>query len=284
VDPWNIAGLELADRLASGGIVPAKRIGVLQHHPPGFPVGPDSKRGTQRIREVSSPRAIIFDGDDTLWLTEPLYDQARQHARAVVETAGVDGAVWEALERKLDVINVERFGHTLARFPTSCVEAYRTICLETGREPNVRTESDVRAAASEAFDMAAPLVPFAREALTALKARGYLLALLTKGDPALQRRRIDQSGLAPFFDSIKVVGHKTPEVIASMLKKLGVNPDSAWSVGNSLRSDIYPSLAAGVQPVWIDAHVWEYEKDHTAPIDERVMALADLTRLVEVAP
>lgn len=26
VDPWNMAGLELADRLASGGVVPAKEI------------------------------------------------------------------------------------------------------------------------------------------------------------------------------------------------------------------------------------------------------------------
>ncbi len=246
-------------------------------------MGSKPKRRTQAIREVAPPRAIIFDGDDTLWLTEPLYDQARQHARTVVETAGVDGAVWEALERKLDVSNVERLGHTLARFPTSCVEAYRAICLATGREPDIRTETDVRKAASEAFEMAAPLVPFAREALTALKARGYLLALLTKGDPELQRRRIDQSGLAPFFNSIKVVGQKTPEAIAAVLKELGVNADSAWSVGNSLRSDVYPSLAAGVQPVWIDAHVWEYEQGHNAPIDERVIALADLTRLVEVA-
>jgi len=230
------------------------------------------------------PRAIIFDGDDTLWLTELLYDQARQHARRVVEAAGFDGAAWEALERKLDVANVERLGHTLARFPTSCVEAYRAICLEAGRAPEIRVETDVRAAANEAFEMQAPLVPSARKTLTAFKARGYLLALLTKGDPILQRRRIDQSGLAPLFDLIMVVEEKTPEIIASVLKKLGVNPDSAWSVGNSLRSDIYPSLAAGVQPVWIDAHVWEYERDHDATIDDRVMALDDLAGLIEVAP
>lgn len=244
----------------------------------------DSKRAAQLSRVDARPRAIIFDGDDTLWLTEPLYDHARQDARRVIEAAGFDGAIWEALERKVDVMNVERLGHTLARFPTSCVDAYRTMCLEADREPDVRVETDIRSAASEAFEMPAPLVPFAREALTALKARGYLLALLTKGDPILQRRRIDQSGLAAFFDSIMVVGHKTPEAIASVLKKLGVNADSAWSVGNSLRSDVSPSLAAGVQPVWIDAHVWEYERDHNATIDQRVIALDDLTRLLEVAP
>jgi putative hydrolase of the HAD superfamily len=52
-------------------------------------------------------RAIVFDGDDTLWHTEWLYDDARQQAREVVEAAGLDGARWEELERRTDVKNVE---------------------------------------------------------------------------------------------------------------------------------------------------------------------------------
>ncbi|MEY2474030.1 MAG: hypothetical protein QOK28_3359 [Actinomycetota bacterium] len=33
-------------------------------------------------------RGVIFDGDDTLWLTEHLYDEARGQARDLVERAG----------------------------------------------------------------------------------------------------------------------------------------------------------------------------------------------------
>jgi putative hydrolase of the HAD superfamily len=98
----------------------------------------------------------------------------------------------------------------------------------------------------------------------------------------LQRRRIEQSGLAPFFDVIEIVEQKTPESIASVLEKLGVAAGSALSVGNSLRSDVSPSLAAGVQPIWINAHVWEYESKNDATLDERVIAIEDLSRLVEV--
>jgi len=145
-------------------------------------------------------------------------------------------------------------------------------------------ESAIRTAANTVFEHPAPLVPLAREALSALKARGFLLALLTKGDRELQQRRIEQSGLAPFFDLISIVPQKTPESITAVLTRLGVAAASAMSVGNSLRSDVSPALVAGVRPVWIDAHVWEYERGYNGPIDGRVIAAKDLSHLLRLAP
>ena len=43
----------------------------------------------------------MFDGDDTLWSTESLYDEARANARRVVAEAGLDDAAWEKLERRI---------------------------------------------------------------------------------------------------------------------------------------------------------------------------------------
>jgi len=34
---------------------------------------------------------IVFDGDDTLWYVEPLYDDARMRAAALVSSAGLSG-------------------------------------------------------------------------------------------------------------------------------------------------------------------------------------------------
>ena len=36
-------------------------------------------------------QAIVFDGDDTLWETEALYDDARRRAREIVAATGLDG-------------------------------------------------------------------------------------------------------------------------------------------------------------------------------------------------
>jgi len=227
-------------------------------------------------------RAIVFDGDDTLWRTEPLYDLARQRARAIVELAGLAGAAWEHLERGRDVENVGRFGYSTVRFPISCVEAYEQLCAETGLGPDPEVARAVASAAMTAFDELAELLPHARETLEALRGRGLRLILLTKGEPGLQRQRVEQSGLAPMFDIIEIVDEKTPETFAAVLAKAGVAANEALSVGNSIPSDVLPSLAAGVQPVWIDAYVWEHEQS-TGEIDGRVIKVEDLAELLELA-
>ncbi len=226
-------------------------------------------------------RAIVFDGDDTLWRTEPLYDKARQRARTIVEQAGLVGALWEERERRQDVANVARLGYSMLRFPLSCVEAYEQIRAETGSAPDPEVARAVAEAARTAFEEAAPLVPHARETLEALRNRGLRLILLTKGDPGLQRQRVEQSGLAPMFDVIEIVDAKTPEAFAAVLAQLGVAPSEALSVGNSIPSDVVPSLAAGLQPVWIDAHVWEHEQ-RTGDVDGRVIKVEGLPELLKV--
>jgi putative hydrolase of the HAD superfamily len=228
-------------------------------------------------------RAIIFDGDDTLWETERLYDKARARCRGIVEGAGLNGEAWEARERLLDVDNVARLGHTLERFPTSCVEAYRAVCVaaEVGVEEAVAREVD--GAARQVFEWPAPLMDKARETLVELRARGYALALLTKGDPTVQARRIESSGLVDLFDAIEIVDEKTPEVIVSLLHRLGTSPSDALTVGNSVRSDVLPSLAAGVTPVWIDAHVWEYEREHEPFPADCVIERKELEDLLEIS-
>jgi putative hydrolase of the HAD superfamily len=234
-----------------------------------------------RLAQVK--RAIVFDGDDTLWQTEQLYDAARQLARRIVEQAGLDGTLWEPIERKRDVENVASFGHSAARFPASCVQAYEEAATEAGLRPDPQVSAAVAAAARTAFELRAPLMPDARETLSELRERGLKLILLTKGDRGIQQRRIEQSGLGPLFDWIEIVDAKTPEAIIAVLATVGVSPDEALSVGNSIRSDVLPSLAAGVQPVWIDAHVWEYEHADVSAWRDIIRA-DDLATLLNVLP
>jgi putative hydrolase of the HAD superfamily len=228
-------------------------------------------------------QAIVFDGDDTLWHTEWLYDDARQHARKVVEAAGLDGEAWEHLEREIDVKNVALFGHSVNRFPTSCVQAYEALSHTQDRAADPSVSAAISTVASVVFDQKAPLVADARETLMRLASNGVRLALLTKGDRSLQQRRIDESGLAPLFDLIDIVDEKTPEAITSVIQRLGVDASAALSVGNSVRSDVLPSLVAGVQPVWIDAHVWEYEQAHDGVPEQGVIEVQHLSDVLAIA-
>ena len=202
---------------------------------------------------------VIFDGDDTLWVTEPLYDAARRAARDIVERAGLDGQTWEALQREIDVNNVQTMGLSADRFPTSCREAYERLAVEIGEAIQPSVARSVFVAAGEVFRSVAPSMPNAAAVVAALRGR-HRVALLTQGDRAVQERRIKDSGLAAEFDLVRVVPRKDVSTLQDLLRDLRANADSAWMVGNSVPSDVNPALAVGMRAVWIDAHVWEHER------------------------
>lgn len=214
---------------------------------------------------------VVFDGDDTLWEVEPLYDRAREAAAEVVAAAGLPAGRWESLERELDVANVARFGVSARRFPQSCLEAYRGVAVEAGQAVDVRVAARVLAAARSVHTMQAPLLPGAEAVLAELAAR-VPLVLLTKGDARVQRRRIAQSGLGRHFVRHCVTAQKTAAEFAAVLRDAGVPARAAWSVGNSLASDINPAVACGMRAIWIDAHVWEYERRELVPAASHVVA------------
>jgi len=226
---------------------------------------------------------VVFDGDDTLWSTEQLYDDARSRARDVVAQAGLNPATWEDCERRLDVQNVHKLGYSMDRFPTSCVQAYEELCRSTGSSVNARIADRVRHAARSVFEHDPPLVLGARETLTFLRGRGVKLALLTKGDHELQSRRIERSGLVDMFDVTQIVPEKSAAIIRAVVAALGVDTGSAWMVGNSIRSDVLPAIDAGIRAVWIPAHVWEYERAADKLVGDRVITashLADIPALI----
>jgi putative hydrolase of the HAD superfamily len=209
---------------------------------------------------ANRPTVVIFDGDDTLWSTEPLYDAARSRARQEVTRVGLDGAEWEALERRIDVQNVAALGFGIDRFPTSCAQAYEALCSTAGKPPVESVRRRVRDAARTVFTSDPPLMSGARQTLEDLRARGVRVALLTKGDLAVQQTRVRNSGLGDLFDATRIVTEKTAATFREIVASLGAVPEGSWSVGNSMRSDILPALTAGLHAIWIDAHVWEHER------------------------
>ena len=265
----------------SGQIATADALGVQARCLPradwGRPVrifGATPLRYHSRVAQL-----IIFDGDDTLWSTETLYDNARALARHKVEEWGLDGEAWEVSERVRDVANVDVWGLSAARFPTSCVEALDDV---TDVVDPVLADA-VRAAAETVFTAAAPVVEGAAEVLTVLSER-CRLALLTKGDHHVQTQRIESSGLAHLFDHVEIVGSKTADTFSHIATMLGVDPASTISVGNSLSSDIAPAIESGMYGVLIDAHVWEYERHRSDKlvVAERVIVADSLLELPAV--
>ena len=122
------------------------------------------------------------------------------------------------------------------------------------------------------------LLPGARELMTEL-ATSYKLALLTNGAPDLQREKIVASGLGSFFQAIAVsgehgIGKPKPEIFHHLLSELGVLPDEAVMVGNSLERDIAGAENAGICSIWIRVPGSEEQAEVTP--DHTITNLAEI--------
>lgn len=232
------------------------------------------------LRSQAVAPVVVWDGDDTLWFVERLYDEARAAVAELVRRHGLDADAWDQAQRTIDVENVYKLGLSRLRFPTSCVEALDQIAAAAGRVASPELRDEAWKLADAVFSASAPLAEHVRDVLSSVREIARMV-LVTKGDPTVQVARIATSGLGEFFDSVLIVSDKTVATYRAVADMCGVRPSDCWSVGNSLPSDINPAVSAGMKAIWVDAHVWDHERRETVPTHE-VRIAASLKEAGEV--
>lgn len=223
--------------------------------------------------------AIGFDADDTLWHNERFFrlTQAR-FAELLADYAGPEHlmARLHAAERR----NLGHYGFGIKGFTLSMIE---TAIEVTEAKLPATVIGELVAAGREMLEHPIELLPAARATVTAL-AGEYRLILITKGDLLDQERKLAQSGLGEFFDAVEIVSDKTPATYTEVFARHAEGADRAMMVGNSLRSDVVPMLAAGGWGVHVPHDLtWaleEAEEPAGAARFLRLPGLADLPPLV----
>lgn len=225
---------------------------------------------------------IIFDGDDTLWETSVFYTEAKQNFFGEMSSLGFDPKEVEKLFEKTDIANLNRLGFTKQRFPTSMADTYKYFCTQYGMENKKEIASKLKAIGYSVFERKPIILDHAENVLKQLKPF-YKLVLATKGDSEIQHSKIEHSGLKSYFDNIYILSHKTEKEYNRIIEDNILTRDKTWSVGNSLKSDIYPALNEGLNAIWIPhAETWEYENE---PIPEtsnffQVESLTDVLKIL----
>jgi 2-haloacid dehalogenase len=110
----------------------------------------------------------------------------------------------------------------------------------------------------------------AREALTALKARGARLALLSNGSPRMLATAVEAAGLAGLLDGVLSVeavrAYKPrPQVYALVTDRFGITPDEVFFVSSN-RWDIMGAASFGFRPLWINRNRLPDEYGDFAPL------------------
>jgi putative hydrolase of the HAD superfamily len=98
--------------------------------------------------------------------------------------------------------------------------------------------------------------PGVKDVLNELKGI-YKLGLITNGLIDIQHDKLRGAGLEQGFDVITVsgeigTGKPDPRIFRITLEKLGVGPETAIMVGNSLKRDIAGAQQAGIKGIWVN--------------------------------
>ncbi|KRB49852.1 HAD family hydrolase [Rhizobium sp. Root708] len=223
---------------------------------------------------------IGFDADDTLWQNEQYYRLTEAHFTDLLAEFADGPKISERL-LEAEKRNLRHYGFGIKGFTLSMIET--AIEITEGKVPG-DIIARILDTGRDLLSHPVETLPHVRETLEAL-AEHYLLVMITKGDLFDQERKLAQSGLGDFFHAVEIVSDKTAVTYRRVFSKIGGGPERAMMVGNSLKSDIVPAIAAGSYGVfvpheltWVLEHVDE-PKD--APRFRKIPHLGELRGLID---
>lgn len=221
---------------------------------------------------------VFMDWDDTIAKNIHLFHEAdRRNGLFLSQLFGVSVDDISRQAAALDLKVSRQVGLGRDSYPTAWAACYDLFCARTGRRPREDERARVRATAEWAYEQPQPLVEGAGEVLAALRREGYELTVWTAGDPAVQRRKVEESGLAGVFHRQSVMSKKDMDGLLLLMGDR--DPARCVVVGNSAASDIRPALQAGILALHIPAETWAFDEADLDLADPRYVRLESI-RLV----
>jgi FMN phosphatase YigB (HAD superfamily) len=213
---------------------------------------------------------IYFDYDDTLGGVEVegkpttiesayyiLIDELCEYMKEL----GYDPEVARYIQAKTASALHVQYGFSDKRiFPRSFAETYREVATTQGhRVDSVVSKKCERLAWKIYSEFPYVLMPGAEELLERVSKR-YNIAIVTKGDSLEQEIKMLNTGVREYADYTKVVEYKNEADWCGVFKDTGLfTRASAWSIGNSIKSDINIPLSYGLNAIHIVNTRWEFE-------------------------
>jgi len=200
---------------------------------------------------------IGFDADDTLWQNEQFYRLTEDRFLDLLGEHG-DRDALSARLLEAEKRNLGFYGFGIKGFTLSMIE---TAIEVTNGRVSAATISEILMAGREMLRHPVDTLPEVRETLESL-AGTYRMVLITKGDLFDQERKLAESGLGELFSGVEIVSKKDADTYRRIFARHGDGPERAMMVGNSLRSDIVPAIAAGSWAVYVPHELsWALEHD-----------------------
>ncbi len=207
-------------------------------------------------------KAIFLDMDDTLIVNTVLYEQAAAVLSGYMHHYGVPLPETRQILDKTDRDLFKTQGYSRERYP----EVFERVLKHFVPKADEKAITTVREFAENVFSTVAKLKPGTLEAVDLLTAK-FPVYIVTQGDKEVQETRISHLPFKKKLSDIFVVEKKSVDVFANIVRQLGYRPQEVVMIGDSLKSDVAPSVAAGMHAIWIEAHNWALEASAEMPAE-----------------
>lgn len=225
---------------------------------------------------------LLLDLDDTLIRTRDHYREAFESFMEFMERIGFSRSEVTPVFDQIEMKNNELMGVSPDRYPTSMEMTYKTLCLDSGKEPDNKIIDDILDFGWKINRAKYSLMSGAKEVISKLHDK-YRLILVTRGEEKLQKRKIHESGLEQYFSSYHILSKKNTEAFRSIIIREKLNPDITAVIGDSIPADINPALELGMKAIFIPYHLsgysWPYE-DNVNPGKDGFIKLDSLRELI----
>jgi putative hydrolase of the HAD superfamily len=226
-------------------------------------------------------QTLLIDADDTLWENNIYFERAiaafisylNHHEYSPAEVRNALNAV----ERE----TILAHGYGLSSFTRSLVTCFHRLSPAPVTEEKAQR---ILGFARSIEEQEIELLPGVAETLAELATR-HRLILMTKGNQAEQADKLARSGLASHFSAVEIVAEKDPPTYRSVMARHELTPHTSWMIGNSIKSDINPALAAGLHAVFLfhkDTWVLEHAALDPTPDGQRLIELDSFAKLGEI--
>ncbi len=230
------------------------------------------------MEKFANVKVIAFDADDTLWDCQSYFDEVEREYCRLLAPYGSPEEVSASLFRTEEA-NMALLGYGCKAFVLSLIE--NAVALSGGRVGG-SVIGELLRLGKRLLELPATPLPGVEETLARLHEQGdRRLVVFTKGELLDQQNKLRRSHLEKYFHHVEIVSDKTERAFLSLCRRLRVSPARVLMVGNSLKSDVAPALAAGAQAVHIPFHVtWRLEQvedfEHT-----RLVRIDRFTQLLD---
>ncbi len=203
-----------------------------------------------------NPKIIAFDADDTLFVNEPYFQETEEKFCALMQDYLSHQGLSQELFR-VEIQNLDLYGYGIKGYMLSMIEAAMKISNNT---ISIEIIAKIIEYGKELLQKPIELLDGVEETLAQLHGK-YKLIVATKGDLKDQQSKLHRSGLGHYFHHIEVMADKQELNYEKLLKRLEINANEFFMIGNSLKSDVLPVLNIGGYAVHIPFHTtWEHEK------------------------